>query len=46
MRIRLLNKDVHLHVDRDKKSRISFIFANQVETVEGAYDMLSSMDAE
>jgi hypothetical protein len=41
VRIPLARKDLRLHVDQNKQSRISFIFTEQVAMVVRAYDMLS-----
>jgi hypothetical protein len=41
VRIPLTRKDLRLHVDQNKQSRISFIFAQQVVIVATAYDMRS-----
>jgi hypothetical protein len=41
VRIPLPRKDLRLHVDQNKQSQISFIFAQQVAIVATAYAMLS-----
>jgi hypothetical protein len=44
VRIRLSKKDIHLHVSKNKESRIAFIFTQQVAIVERAYKQLCSDD--